>query len=130
VSSACDTGIKCTCITAAWFGALPSCHASCCFTSDGSLADPARTVKAVTRQLQTLPMPDDTPTASLLCRLLYNAPAIMQLWNAAAIFMWLGIPLAQILLGVFPAHVNRWLGVAALIYYGILTPFLFQVGHW
>ena len=62
-----------------------------------------------------------------LCRLLYNAPAVMQLWNAAAVFVWLGIPVANILLGVFPAHVNRWLGIAALVYYGILTPFLFQV---
>jgi hypothetical protein len=62
-----------------------------------------------------------------LCRLLYDAPAVMQLWNAAAVFVWLGIPLANILLGVFPARVNRWLGVAALTYYGILTPFLFQV---
>ena len=54
----------------------------------------------------------------------------MQLWNAAAVFVWLGIPVANILLGIFPAHINRWLGVAALVYYGILTPFLFQVGSW
>jgi hypothetical protein len=63
----------------------------------------------------------------LLCRLLYHAQAIMQLWDAAAMFVWLGIPLVQVMLGVFPASVNRWLGIAALIYYAILTPFLFQV---
>jgi hypothetical protein len=66
----------------------------------------------------------------LLCRLLYRVQAVMQLWDAAAVFVWLGIPLVQILLGVFPAHVNRWLGIAALIYYAILTPLLFQVGSY
>lgn len=128
VSSVWGAGTKCTSIAAAWFGAVPSCHASCCSPGDGSLADLGRNITTVTRQQQKQPTPDDTPTASLLCRLLYNAPAIMQLWNAAAVFVWLGIPVANILPGVFPAHVNRWLGVAALIYYGILTPFLFQVG--
>lgn len=53
--------------------------------------------------------------------------AISQLWDAAAVFVWLGIPLAQILLGVFPVRVNRWLGIAAAVYYCILTPLLFQV---
>lgn len=63
-------------------------------------------------------------------RLLHNVQAVSQLWSALAFQVWLSVPLIQILVGVFPWRVNRWFGVTASIYYGLLTPLLFQVSAW
>ena len=50
----------------------------------------------------------------------------MLLARALALPVWVGVPLLQVLLGVFPWRVNRWFGVTALLYYGVATPLLFQ----
>ncbi len=52
--------------------------------------------------------------------------AVSQLWAAASFLVWLAVPLVQVLVGVFPWRVNRWFGITATVYYGVLTPLLFQ----
>ncbi len=47
--------------------------------------------------------------------------------GAAALPVWVAVPLLQVVVGVFPWRVNRWFGVTALLYYGVATPLLFQV---